>query len=208
MDAPDDALSWASGVVSEYPGLPTIVTTHDFLDSSAARLPNPIVDPKRCDPRHNDPEDVWSKFITRHDQIFLVLCGHEHGEARRVDDNAFGHTVHQLLADYQDRNHVSLERGLSPNEAEPGSLGDGWLRLLRFELDGHTPSIHVRTYSTYYEAYSSELPQYCAWYKPSEAPALDDAQFLAKGEFSLEFGDFRERFPDAARHRLAQYAEH
>ena len=208
MDAPDDALAWASRVVSDYPGLPTIVTTHDFLDSSAARRPNPIVHPKRCDPRHNDPEDVWGKFIARHDQIFLVLCGHEHGEARRVDENAFGHRVHQLLADYQDRNLVALERGLSPTEAEPGSLGDGWLRLLRFELGGRSPSIHVRSYSTYFGAYSSELPRYCAWYKPSEAPALDDGQFLAKGEFSLELSDFRERFPDAARHRLALNAEH
>jgi len=192
MDATNEALAWASHVVARFHGLPTIVTTHDFLNTDATRTPNPMVDPQACDPDHNDSQAVWDKFIARHDQIFMVLCGHEHGEAFRVDDNVYGHPVYQILADYQDRAHVSTERGC----AKPVALGDGWMRLMQFDMAGRTPTVHVRTYSTYYGAYSTDLPQYCSWYKASEAPTLTDAQYLAKGDFTIQLTDFRQRFDD------------
>ena len=50
---------------------------------------------------HNTAEEVFREFIREHDEIFLVLCGHHHGQSRRVDSNRFGHDVHQVLADYQ-----------------------------------------------------------------------------------------------------------
>ncbi|HTP26801.1 MAG TPA: hypothetical protein VMK12_14255 [Anaeromyxobacteraceae bacterium] len=190
MDAPADALEWASETIARFPGLPTIVTTHDYLNTDASRTPNPIIDPKLTDPSHNDPQDVWDQFISKNDQIFMVLCGHEHGEAFRVDDNSSGHAVYQILADYQDRTQVSVERGV----AQPTTLGDGWMRLMYFDMDAGVPRVHVRTYSTYYEAYSTDLPQYVSWYKTSEAPTLPDDQYLAKGDFSIDLTDFRQRF--------------
>ena len=193
MDPPDDALAWASKVLREFRGLPTIVTTHDYLNTDGTRTPNPIIDPKLTDPTHNDPQDLWSKFISRHDQIFLVLCGHEHGEAYRVDDNAFGHPVYQVLADYQDRTQVSKDI----KTAKPVTLGDGWMRLMEFDLQGRTPSIHVRSYSTYYGAYSTDLPQYVSWYKASEDPGLTDAAFLAKSDFTIDLAGFKHRFGGA-----------
>jgi hypothetical protein len=71
MQPGDAVLQWAESIIAANPGLPTIVTTHDYLST--------------------------------HDQIFLVLCGHQHGQSFRVDDNLDGNPVYQILADYQVR---------------------------------------------------------------------------------------------------------
>ena len=199
MDPPSDAVQWAQRVVRAFQGLPTIVTTHDYLNTDATRTPNPIIDPKLTDPSQNDPQDLWDRFISQNDQIFMVLCGHEHGEAYRVDANKYGDPVYQILADYQDRSHVSLEKGL----AKPVTLGDGWMRLMQFDLNGRIPTIHVRSYSTYYGAYSTDLPQYISMYKATEAPVLTDAQFLAKGDFTIQLDGFRHRFHEMSWPELA-----
>ena len=76
------------------------------------RRANPIIDLPAVDPTHNSAEDLWRELISAHDQIFLVLCGHHHGVARRTDRNAAGHEVLQLLADYQDRGQAALDAGV------------------------------------------------------------------------------------------------
>ena len=66
--------------------------------------------------------------------LFLMLCGHHHGEARRVDlyeDRA----VMTCLSDYQ-----SLPEG-----------GGGFLRLFRFSPAKNT--VHVQTYSPWRKEY-------------------------------------------------------
>lgn len=195
--APDDVLAWASRVIAAYPGLPTIVTTHDFLNSDGSRTPNPVVDMKAADPANNDPEDVWQKFIRRHDQIFLVLSGHERGQAYRVDDNAFGHPVYQMMADFQDRNatYRNTSGNIASTSARP--TGDGWLRLLEFDMRPETPVIRVRTYSTYYKAYSTQIPAYPTFYKGDDAPDTSEADYRAKDDFTVSLGGFRERFVKA-----------
>jgi hypothetical protein len=61
--------------------------------------------------------------------------------------------------------------------------------------------LQVRTYSTHFKAFASELPDYARWYRPREKPELSDAAFLAEDEFTLELDDFFSRFgtPVAAR---------
>ena len=112
FDPPDASLEWAASVIAKYPGLPTIVSTHDYMTKEGERLPNPIVDGHAVDPINNSPEMVWEKLISQQDQIFLVLCGHEHGQAWRVDDNASGNPVWQVLADYQDRGQTAKDAGV------------------------------------------------------------------------------------------------
>lgn len=194
FDPPDASLAWAAAVMQRYPGLPTIVSTHDYMNKEGERLANPMVDGHRVDPLHNTPQMVWDKLLSRHDQIFLVLCGHQHGQAMRVDTNVAGHRVHQVLADYQDRARTAIDAGI---EAGYGiGIGDGWMRLLRFDFSGATPTLAVATYSPHYASFSSDLPTYAAWYKPGEHPRLEDAAFLALDDFRVELGDFRERFGD------------
>jgi hypothetical protein len=194
MSPPDAVLEWAASVIAKHPGLPTIVTTHDYLNAKGERRANPIVDLPAVDPTHNSAEDLWKELISKHDQIFLVLCGHHHGVATRTDKNAKGHEVLQLLADYQDRGQTALDAGAPLVRGKPTPLGDGWLRVMTFDTAASPPALRVRTYSPHYKAYADELATYAAWYKPHEAPDLSDAAFVAKDAFTVTLGDFRARF--------------
>ena len=192
FNPPDKSLEWAASVIKKYSGLPTIISTHDYMDNAGQRLPNPIIDAHAADPQDNSPQMVWDKLISQHDQIFLVLCGHEHGQAFRTDDNKFGHDVYQVLADYQDRGQTAKDAGVK--SPYPVGIGDGWLRLMTFDLAGATPGIQVRTYSTYYKKHSGEAVNYAQWYKAQEKPKLSDEDFLRQDEFRIELADFRARF--------------
>lgn len=188
--APDASLAWAAKLIQRYPGLPTIVSTHDYLDRDGKRNRRSNPNNSRLDRQDNDPQMIWDEFISRQDQVFLVLSGHVGGQGYSVAANAFGHEVHQLMADYQGRGRTATEAG-----ADGADVGDGWLRLLKFKLDGERPSIDVRTYSTHYGKFASEIPEYGAWYKAHDGQAgLSDADYLKRDEFALPLTDFHQRF--------------
>jgi hypothetical protein len=118
-------LAWANTIIANYPSRRVIVTTHDYLNT----------DGSRTDAGNN----IYNNFVKPHaDQIFLVLCGHMHGENKKVDV-VNGHTVYQLLADYQDR---------SPKG------GNGWLRILEFHPSDD--EVIVKTYSSYLGQYETD----------------------------------------------------
>ncbi len=188
----DDVLDWASSVIAANPGLPTIVSIHKYLARGGAHAPTAMALPGH---QHNGPDLMWSKFVSRHDQIFLVLSGHFCEHAYRIDKNAAGQEVHQVMADYQCRKQAEIDAGVS----EPEGVGDGWLRLMTFNFESKTPEVRVRTYSTHYKAYASELEQYADWY--NFHPNLTDAEFLGRDEFAIKLADFRERFDGD--HRLS-----
>jgi hypothetical protein len=68
--------------------------------------------------------------------LFLMLSGHNHGEARRADTFA-GHTIHTCLSDYQ-----SMTNG-----------GNGFLRLYQFSPAHNV--IRVKTYSPWLDQYQT-----------------------------------------------------
>lgn len=197
-DAPDNSLAWARRVIKQNPGLPTIVTTHKYTNRDGRHAVGGTLDMSLLDPIDNNPQMVWNDFISQHDQIFLVLSGHIGGQGYGVDYNDAGHEVHQMLADYQPRAQVA--RAQDPEGKYPDNTltGDGWLRLLSFDLDSPQPRINVRTYSTHFGKFSSEMPEYASWYKAGERQAgLSDAEFLARDEFVVDLVDFHERFKSA-----------
>lgn len=194
MQPGDAVLAWAQGVIDRHPGLPTFVTTHDYLNPRGERLPT--MDLASADPSgNNSAEALWQKFIRTNDQILMVFSGHQFGAATRIDTNAQGHKVYQLLSDYQARGMAAIEAGqpAGPNGRQPG-LGDGWYRELQFRLDAETPYVEVRTYSSHYQHYAGELPTYAQWYRALEQPQRDDAAFVQADEFTLQLDDFRQRF--------------
>ena len=191
------SLEWAASVIKRFPSLPTIISTHDYLNTDGERLANPIIDNSLVDSEDNSPQMVWDKFISQHDQIFLVLCGHEHGQAFRVDTNRFGHAVYQVLSDYQDRGQSAI----GVKSGRKVHIGDGWLRLMHFDMQPKTPMIHMRTYSTYYQAFSGDLPDYAKWYKAGEQPKMSDPDFYAADDFVIELKDFRSRFRKAEKYK-------
>src|SRR3546814_19148899 len=90
----------------------------------------PAVDFDAVHAERNDPEELWQKLILPNDQIFMVLSGHQHGQSRRIDKNAAGHRVYQILADYQDRGQALAMLG---PEAKHAALGHGGRRLMGSE---------------------------------------------------------------------------
>jgi len=196
MQPGDDVLNWAQGVINQYAGLPTIVTTHDYLSARGERRPYNQFDLSLADPGFNNSAEIlWSKFISRNDQIFLVLCGHQLGQALLVDINDSGHEVYQILADYQGRGQAGLDAGqpLEANGAVAG-VGDGWYREMTFHLTESNSNITIKTYSTHYHSYSSEMDTYAQWYKKQEQPQMTDMEFFAADEFVIQLRDFNERF--------------
>ncbi len=195
MSPGDDVLRWVERVMQKYPGLPTIVTTHDYLNVRGERAPYPLIDLALIDPDfHNNAEQLWDELLRRHDQIFLVLCGHHHGQSFRLDLNDAGNPVYQILADYQSRGQAGLDAGRTRRTG----LGDGWLRLMRFDFGGDEARIRVRTYSSHYRRYSLDTEEYSAWYRAFEQPHLDDRDFHAMDDFVIRLDGFERRFAGAA----------
>jgi len=52
----------------------------------------------------------------------------------------------------------------------------------------------VKTYSSHFSAYSSDLATYAGWYKTQEQPDMSDAQFFESDEYVIELEDFIARF--------------
>ena len=197
----NEVLKWAERVMVEYPGIPTIVTAHSFIDSQGARASGrESLDGVHPDQgAHNTAEDLWQKLVSRHDQVFLVLSGHYSTRAFREDKNANGNAVYQIMSNYQVRSQVAKDAGYELRKhhdvAHPtGHIGDGWLRLMEFDFTCETPEVRIKTYSTYYDSYSIDLETYVDWYKESELPELSDEQYLKTDDFIFALDDFKERF--------------
>lgn len=115
-------LEWADNLLKTYANRRAIVVSHYLLNLDATW-------------------GSWGQQIYEalkdNPNLFLMLCGHNHGESRRVDVHN-GNTVNTLLADYQ-----SLANG-----------GNGWLRLLQFSPEGD--EISVKTYSPTLNQYDTD----------------------------------------------------
>ena len=99
-----------------------------------------------------------------------------------------------MLADYQSRGQAGLDAGAAPRPGRgPAGIGDGWYRLMTFDL-GERPLVTVTTYSSHYRAASGDLATYAAWYKGQEQPELSDEAFLERDAFILDLGNFHQRF--------------
>lgn len=128
VNAPDDALAWAKGVLARHPTRSAIVAIHTYI-----RHKDGVGRETKREYRKegNSGEEMWEKFVRRSPQVFMVLCGHVGSaqEYHQISKNDAGVDVLEMLADYQAR-----ENG-----------GDGWLRIIRFVPSSR--EIQVRTYS-------------------------------------------------------------
>lgn len=123
----DNDIRWANDVISSYPDRKVIISTHSYLNSNGLRHSLVCTN---LEVYGNDGEDIFTKLISGHDNIIIVLSGHKFGMARKIDV-VNGQPVMQIVADYE-----MLENG-----------GDGYLRLYTFKpLERR---IDVYTYSPY-----------------------------------------------------------
>ena len=113
-------MQWANGVLQANASRRAIVVTHSLL--------NPAPWPTPASWTEEGPPIFAA--LTNQPNLFLMLCGHRHGEGRRHEAVDGGRrSVDVVLSDYQD----------GPNG------GDGFLRLMEFSPAHHT--IRVKTFS-------------------------------------------------------------
>ncbi len=98
----DEVLEWANGVVEKHKDRRVIVATHRYMRPAG---------------RDDIGEAVWNKLVRKHNNIFMVICGHVGALTLQNSPNDHGGTVYEMLVDYQ-----SMNDG-----------GQGWLRILRFK---------------------------------------------------------------------------
>jgi hypothetical protein len=157
QEASDDALVWAASIISNHTSMPTIVTTHEYLNykNETDGKPRYLDDGYMNGAPHNNAQAVWDKLISKNDQIFMVICGHNwsstvngvsDGESLRIDNNDAGHPVYQVLTDYQGN---TFDITGAPSKVAGGA---GWLRLMKFDVSSMT--IHFQTYSTELHVYA------------------------------------------------------
>lgn len=125
----DDEIEWMNEVLAKYPERKAILNFHEYLLTSKGL--------------GEEPKRVYDEVVSKNPNVCMVLSGHYHSAATRIDkfdddnDGIAERTVYQMLFDYQ-----ALKDG-----------GRGFLRLMHFSLKDKT--ITIRTYSTSENSYSS-----------------------------------------------------
>jgi hypothetical protein len=118
----ENDLIWIDNIIQQVNHTKAILTTHAYLNLEAKR------ETHVC----NSTENIW-EMAKQHENLFLILSGHVHGEAYLLSYNDFNKPVHQMLADYQTEDNG----------------GNGKLRLLHFVPSKN--KLEVRTYSPFLE---------------------------------------------------------
>ncbi|MWB99908.1 lamin tail domain-containing protein, partial [Agromyces seonyuensis] len=120
----DAELAWARGVVTGHPQCNVVVSTHEHLQAKTLERDAHRSAASRWMSR---ADRLWEEVVAPNRNVVLVLSGHFHGLGRIVTPDAGGiegHTVVELLADYQEfRTHT-------------GERATGFQRLLQLDLAG------------------------------------------------------------------------
>jgi len=120
----DDILAWADGIMAAHPNKRVIFLTHSYMHGNARLLSD-----QYSPPGGNAGEQIWKKFVKKHPNIFLVVCGHlANGRLTSTGDS--GNLVHQFV-----------------NNSD-------WLRILRFVSEENM--IHVTSYKPWLDQFSTD----------------------------------------------------
>lgn len=104
--AKDDVLEWANALVAAHPDHRVIVTTHGYMEKDGTHLETGeeyCPSKSYYDPTNNDGDDIWAKFVSKHENIFLVLSGHMSADEIVINQRKgdAGNTVTEMLIDPQ-----------------------------------------------------------------------------------------------------------
>ena len=113
-----DVLDWADALLKTYSNRRAILTSHYLIETDNSATPNAF----------GVQGQIIYDNLKDNPNLFLMLCGHNHGEGRR-SDIFNGNTINTLLADYQDYPHG----------------GNGFLRIMEFRPVEN--KIYIFTYS-------------------------------------------------------------
>ncbi len=136
--AKDSVLEWANEVVAENADRKVIVTTHGYLKSDGTLLATgDEYSPSKSyyDPENNDGDDIWEKFVKKHENITMVISGHMTCDDVVIDQvvGEKGNSVTHILIDPQ-----GIDKDVSG--------GYGMVAMMYFSEDGE--DVAIEYYST------------------------------------------------------------
>lgn len=100
----DEELKWASDVAAKHPDHRAIIVTHCYLSG-----------PKR----NSVGDNIWKNFVSKHENIAMVFCGHVIAVARITSEGEKDNTVHQMLFDWQNPNNQDPNTYIAIVEIDP-----------------------------------------------------------------------------------------
>lgn len=147
IDPTEEHLEWGRNVLRDNPSLPTILVTHRLVgENGDLGFTNNVFSGFET----YDPTQMWDKFISKENQIFMTINGHSspapsNGAYNIVRTNDSGLPVNQILVDYQNL----YEDEETCSEVYPENCGEksgkGYLRIMNIDLANNT--ISHRSYS-------------------------------------------------------------
>jgi hypothetical protein len=117
-------LAWGDSVLAAYPKRSAIVSSHNLIGPG-----NPAV--------FSDRGQLIYDAFKDNPNVFLMICGHAHGEGRRTDTYD-GRMIHTIMTDYQSRAYG----------------GNGWLRVTKIYPDENV--IRATTYSPWLDKFETD----------------------------------------------------
>ena len=172
--AVDEVLNWASGVIEsdEFKDHKVIITTHCYLwkdGTTADQNENSTAIPDKkeytSDDKYNNGDEMWDKFVSKHENIFLILSGHfESNDV--IASQAIG-----------EHGNVVTQMMINPQGFDYKQGGEtGMVCMLYFSEDGTKMS--VEWYSTYRNQF----------YKPANQFHVDLSTMSLGGGTETEYG--------------------
>ncbi len=135
----NEVLDWANGVVEAHPDHNVIITTHAYLYRDGTTLDVDDVCPPIGNGGKNNGDHIWDKLVSQHENIVLVISGHDPNDNIVVSQNkgVHGNVVTQMLVDPQ-----GVDINMCPT---------GMVAMLYFSEDGS--KVSVEYYSTVNEKF-------------------------------------------------------
>lgn len=144
----DDVIQWAGEIIERYPDHNVIITTHAYMYRDYTTLDYLDEVPPSTTGGVNDGDHMWEKFISKYENIKLVLCGHIDIDNVQISTQVgdHGNTVTQILVDGQ-----TMDKKLGPK---------GMVAMFYFSEDGR--NVKLQYYSTICNEYevSSEITEF------------------------------------------------
>ncbi len=156
----DEVLDWASEIIAAHPEHNVIITTHAYLFRDGTTLDaGDVVPPSNKGSQYNNGDHMWDKLIKKHENIVLVLSGHDPCDyvVYAQDKGTNGNVVTQMLID--------------PQGVDKAQGGVGLVTMLYFSADGKT--MQVETYSTDRKAFFLEENQFTLTLDLTEGEATE-----------------------------------
>ncbi len=142
-----NVMHWADRLLTKYSTRKAIISMHVYIEPSGGRATAPFL---RHDGTGTSAEQVWQQLIFPHCNVVMTQNGHDAqgsgDEGMRVDNNACGKPVYQIMFDPEDRDNW---------------FGDGWMRYYTFHTAQNT--IEAFTYSPYLNQYEEDPPVCCKY---------------------------------------------